>query len=91
MPQIFLEYKPLSEEDEFIGFWNAFRQENIKESYITDAELFKIREGLFLGSIAYSSEHHKMVHLLYGDTNKDEGNMQSVCKNIHLKYTARKL
>lgn len=91
MPQIFLEYRPLASEAEFIAFFKAFSKENKEEGTITNAELFKVREGLYLASIAYEPEQHQRALLLYGDSNQDEGNMQSLCKEIRLKYTTKKL
>ena len=54
MPQIFIEYKPLVGEDPFIKHWQKCRALHMKVGLVLNSELYKIREGLFLGMIDFN-------------------------------------
>lgn len=91
MPQIFLEYKPLVEEAEFLAFWSAFVKDQLREATIEEGQIYRVREGLFLGVVSFAHPNRSAVMELFGDSDEDEGNMQSICKSIRLKYTTQKL
>ena len=59
---------------------------------VTEARLFKIREGLFIGMVGFEPEKQiQVVMEIYGDTNTDGSNLKSLCKTIRLKHTAKEL
>ncbi len=90
MPHLFLEYKPLIEDElEFIHFWNEVRKNALNEGLIKGASLFKIREDLFLAQIEFEHPDKDAIYRQFAE-NKGVGghDMSSVCKVIRVKYNA---
>lgn len=91
MPLIFLEYKPLCSEREFSNFWQFVSAGQMNDGLVNEARLFKIREGLFIGMISFEPENRAEVMQIYGDSNTEGSNLNSICKTIRLKHTAKEL
>ena len=64
MPQIFIEYKPLVGEDAFIKHWQQCRALHMKDGLVLNSELYKIREGMFLGMIDFNPDHREKLFSL---------------------------
>ena len=88
MPQIFIEYKPLVGEDAFIKHWHHCRASHMKDGLMLNSELYKIREGMFLGMIDFNPNHREEILTLYTDHRKDQSGMQTICKSIPFNYAA---
>ena len=60
----------------------------MKDALVLNTELYKIREGMFLGMIDFNPYLREEVLTLYTDHHKVQSGMQTICKSIHFKYAA---
>jgi hypothetical protein len=60
----------------------------MKDGLVLNSELYKIREGMFLGMIDFNPDHREQILTLYTDHHKVQSGMQTICKSIHFKYAA---
>lgn len=89
MPHLFLEYKPLIEDErEFISFWNKVKSVSLKEGITPAADLYKVREGLFLAVIEFTHESRTAIQDRFGENSAEGIDMNSACKSIRIKYIA---
>ncbi|MGB1152269.1 MAG: hypothetical protein ACPG9B_05870, partial [Schleiferiaceae bacterium] len=65
MSLIFLEFRPLCSEKEFSRYWRGLRSRHQKEGLILQSDLFKVREGLFLGQVEFEDTQRSNVLSYY--------------------------
>jgi len=88
MSLIFLEFRPLCSEKEFSRHWKALRSRHQKEGLIKESDLFKVREGLFLGQIEFDDTQRSNVLSYYNSKESQSDTLQGMCKSIRMIYTA---
>ena len=88
MSLIFLEFRPLCSEKEFSRHWKALRSRHQKEGLIKESDLFKVREGLFLGQIEFDDTQRSNVLSYYNSKESQSDMLQGMCKSIRMIYTA---
>jgi hypothetical protein len=88
MSLIFLEFRPLCSEKEFSRHWKALRSRHQKEGLIKESDLFKVREGLFLGQIEFDDTQRSNVLSYYISKESQSDTLQGMCKSIRMIYTA---
>ena len=88
MSLIFLEFRPLCSEKEFSRHSKALRSRHQKEGLIKESDLFKVREGLFLGQIEFDDTQRSNVLSYYNSKESQSDTLQGMCKSIRMIYTA---
>mgnify|MGYP004347238075 CR=1 FL=1 len=91
MSVIFLEFRPLCSEKEFSQYWRSLRNRHKKEGLIMQSDLFKVREGLFLGQVEFENTQRSNVLSYYDSKESKSDTLQGMCKSIRMIYTARRL
>ena len=91
MSLIFLEFRPLCSEKEFSRYWRSLRNRHKKEGLIMQSDLFKVREGLFLGQVEFEDTQRSDVLSYYYSKESKSDTLQGMCKSIRMIYTARRL
>ena len=91
MSLIFLEFRPLCSEKEFSRHWKALRSRHQKEGLIKESDLFKVREGLFLGQIEFDDTQRSNVLSYYNSKESQSDTLQGMCKSIRMIYTATRV
>ena len=88
MSVIFLEFRPLCSEKEFSQYWRSLRNRHKKEGLIMQSDLFKVREGLFLGQVEFEDTQRSNVLSYYDSKESKSDTLQGMCKSIRMIYTA---
>lgn len=88
MSLIFLEFRPLCSEKEFSQYWRSLRNRHKKEGLIMQSDLFKVREGLFLGQVEFENTQRSNVLSYYDSKESKSDTLQGMCKSIRMIYTA---
>ena len=88
MSLIFLEFRPLCSEKEFSQYWRSLRNRHKKEGLIMQSDLFKVREGLFLGQVEFEDTQRSDVLSYYDSKESKSDTLQGMCKSIRMIYTA---
>ncbi len=88
MSVIFLEFRPLCSEKEFSQYWRSLRNRHKKEGLIMQSDLFKVREGLFLGQVEFEDTQRSDVLSYYDSKESKSDTLQGMCKSIRMIYTA---
>ena len=88
MSLIFLEFRPLCSEKEFSRYWRSLRSRHKKEGLILQSDLFKVREGLFLGQVEFEDTQRSNVLSYYDSKESQSDTLQGICKSIRMIYTA---
>ena len=88
MSLIFLEFRPLCSEKEFSRYWRILRNRHKKEGLIMQSDLFKVREGLFLGQVEFEDTQRSNVLSYYDSKESKSDTLQGMCKSIRMIYTA---
>lgn len=88
MSLIFLEFRPLCSEKEFSRYWRSLRSRHKKEGLILQSDLFKVREGLFLGQVEFMDAQRSNVLSYYDSKESQSDTLQGMCKSIRMIYTA---
>ena len=88
MSVIFLEFRPLCSEKEFSQYWRSLRNRHKKEGLIMQSNLFKVREGLFLGQVEFEDTQRSNVLSYYDSKESKSDTLQGMCKSIRMIYTA---
>ncbi|HAF47281.1 MAG TPA: hypothetical protein DCG83_06320 [Cryomorphaceae bacterium] len=88
MSVIFLEFRPLCSEKEFSQYWRSLRNRHKKEGLIMQSDLFKVREGLFLGQVEFENTQRSNVLSYYDSKESKSDTLQGMCKSIRMIYTA---
>jgi hypothetical protein len=91
MSLIFLEFRPLCSEKEFSRYWISLRSRHKKEGLIMQSDLFKVREGLFLGQVEFEDVHRTNVLSYYDSKESESDTLQGMCKSIRMIYTATRV
>ena len=88
MSLIFLEFRPLCSEKEFYRYWRSLRSRHKKEGLIIQSNIFKVREGLFLGQVEFEDTQRSNVLSYYDSKESQSDTLQGMCKSIRMIYTA---
>ncbi len=91
MSLIFLEFRPLCSEREFSRYWSSLRKRHQKEGLILQSDLFKVREGLFLGQVEFNDTQRQNVLSYYDSKDEHSDALQGMCKSIRMIYSATRV